>query len=223
VTCTVVDCEQRSPEWFAARVGLLTATGAAAMLSKPKRGGEETVGKTELRLRLALEQLRGVALDEDHFESDYMRRGRDREAQGIGAYEVATGTLVQPIGFLQHDTLPIGCSPDGIVGDFEGGLELKCPKFTTHWEYLRLHRLPPEYVPQVMHSLFVTGLAWWDFCSYCPEFDGPLRLFRVRVTRDELDLDGYALAFALFWSEVETVKTTLREMSVAPEEELAHA
>ena len=35
---TVVDCEQKSPEWFAARVGRLTSTGAADMLAKIQKG-----------------------------------------------------------------------------------------------------------------------------------------------------------------------------------------
>jgi hypothetical protein len=221
MTCTVVDCEQRSDAWRAARAGLLTATDAAAMLSKPKKNGEETVGRSELRLRLALESARGVPLEEDAFESAYMRRGREREADGLAAYEAVTGELVMTVGFLRHDTLPIGCSPDGIVGDFDGGLELKAPKFTTHFEYLRKGTLPSEYAPQVTHSLFVTGLPWWDFCSYCPEFDGAARLFCVRVWRDAVDLDAYALAFQLFWSEVEHVKQMVRELSLAPE--LVHA
>lgn len=211
MTCYVVDCEQRSDAWFAARAGLLTATGAAAMLSRPKKGTDETLGKTELRLRLALESLRGEALEEDHFESDYMRRGRVREADAVHAYEAATGEIVQTVGFLRHETLPVGCSPDGVVGDFEGGLELKCPKFTTHFGYLRRGKVPSEYAAQVTHSLFVTGLPWWDFCSYCPEFDGAARLFRVRAWRDPKEIDAYALAFALFWSEVETLKQTLCE------------
>ena len=73
-----------------------------------------------------------------------MRRGCAREADGRDAYEAATGEIVQAVGFLRHETLPIGCSPDGIVGDFEGGLEVKCPKFTTHWDYLQGHVLPRE-------------------------------------------------------------------------------
>lgn len=220
MTFSVLECEQRSPAWFQARVGLLTATGAAAMLSQPKKkDGEDTVGKSELRLRLALETLYGEAVDDDPYESGYMRRGRELESDALDAYEAVTGEIVQRVGFLKHDTLPIGCSPDGMVGNFEswlGGVEMKCPKFTTHFAYLRKGTLPTEYAAQIWHSLFVTGLPWWDFCSYCPELKGPARLFRVRVARDEQVLDSYALAFSLFWSEVEQVMDTLRALS-APE------
>ena len=213
MTCTVIDCEQRSPAWYAARAGLLTSTGAAAMLSKPKKNGEETVGKAELRLRLALESIRGVPLEEDGFESHYMRRGTAREPDGIALYEARTGEIVQLVGFLRHDTVPAGCSPDGIVGDFDGGLELKCPKFTTHYEYLQKRDVPSEYLPQVLHALFVTGLPWWDFCSYCPEFDGPSRLLVRRVWRDDEQMRAHELAVALFWTEVHQVIEALREIA----------
>jgi len=217
---TVDYCEQRSPEWFAAHAGLLSASDAAAMMSRLKRSGEEPVGKTELRLRLALETIRGVALAEDGYDNHWMRRGRELEAAGVASYEAITGEIVQTVGFLRSTTLPIGCSPDGIIGDFEGGLELKCPKFTTHWEYLSGNRLPPEYQWQVVHSLFVSGLPFWDFCSYCPEFEGDAQLFRFRVWRDSVDLDAYALAFALFWTEVAALTETLRARSGM---EVAHA
>jgi YqaJ-like viral recombinase domain len=214
---TVVDVEQGTAAWFHARAALVTASEAAPVVSRPKKNGEETVGKAELRLRLALESERGVPLEAEHYESDYMRRGREREAAGIGEYEAVTGEIVQRVGFLRHVELPIGCSPDGIVGDFEGGLELKCPKFTTHYEYLRKGTLPSEYTAQVMHSLFVTDFPWWDFCSYCPEFDGAARLFRVRVYRGDVDLAAYELALRLFLTEIDTVKETLRALSFAPE------
>jgi hypothetical protein len=161
-----------------------------------------------------------VPIEEDHYESDYMRRGLAREAEGRDLYEAVTGELVHEVGFVRHDTLPIGCSPDGVVGDFEGGLELKAPKFTTHYEYLRKHMLPSEYSPRIVPSLFVTGAPWWDFCSYCPEFDGAGRLFWVRVHRDAVDLAAYELAVRFFLDEVEQVKATLTALS-APE--LIHA
>lgn len=215
----VVDCAQRTPEWFAARVGLLTASEAATMLSRPtKKGVTETLGRAELRRRLATESMTGESIEEEGFGfvSDWMRRGTALEDEAKGVYEALTGELVQRIGFLKHDTLPIGCSPDGILGDFEGGLELKCPKFNTHWEYLLLKdQVPSEYLAQITHSLFVTGLPFWDFVSYHPKFIGATRIYRVRVPRDAVDLAAYALAVQLFWDEVEKTAEELRALCAA--------
>lgn len=213
---TIVDCEQRTPAWYAARAGVLTASAAAKMLAKPKKGAGELVGRSELRLRLAMEAVYGTPIEEHTFESHWMERGRALESAGIATFEALTGELVQPVGFLRHDTLPIGCSPDGILGDYVGGLELKCPKFSTHWEYLQLDgAVPPEYLPQIIHSLFTTDLPFWEFVSYSPEFQGSARIYRARVLRESVDLAGYALAFSLFWSEVETVMAALRARSAA--------
>ena len=214
----VVACEQRTPPWFRSRAGVLTASDAAAMLSKPKKAGvEETAGRAELKLRLALEA-DGEPLDEDPYVSWDMKRGIEREAAAIDAYEAMTGEIVERVGFLRHDELPIGCSPDGLIGrgPTAYGLEVKCPKYTTHFDYLKKGTLPSEYTAQVIHSLFVTGFGRWDFVSYCPEFKGDARLFVVHVLREDVALDAYALAFHLFWKEVEQVKQTVRGLT-APE------
>jgi hypothetical protein len=199
----VIECEQRSAEWVAARCGLITASRAADMLAKPRKGATESVVRRNLRVELALETLTGKPCEGNGYLSADMRRGMELEADARAAYEAATGDLIQTVGFLRHNDLPIGCSPDGIVGDFEGGFEAKCPIAAIHWEYLqRGGSVPPEYLPQLIHSLYVTGLPWWDFVSWHPAFPEPLRLYRVRTARDSVDLTAYALAVSTFYGEV---------------------
>lgn len=213
---TVIDCEQRSELWRMAHVGLVTSAVASDMLAKPRKGASESVQRRNLRVRLALERLTGHPCEDNGYLSADMKRGIELEPEAVAAYEALTGDLVQSVGFLRHCELPIGCSPDGIVGDYDGGLELKCPIASTHWEYLRLAgEMPAEYVPQVTHSLFVTDLPWWDFASFHPAFPEPLRLYRVRVSRDKVDLKAYALAFSLFWSEVDRELDAMRSMVAA--------
>jgi hypothetical protein len=208
---TVVDCEQRTPEWFAARAGVLTASEAADMLAKPLKSGGEPACRRDLRVRKALERLTGKPADESGFVSFDMKRGADMEPEAVGFYEAATGELVQRVGFLRHVSLAVGCSPDGIVGDFSGGLELKCPKQATHWGYLRMGgTVPVDYIPQITHSLFATGLPWWDFASYHPDFPESGRLYRVRVMRADVDLKAYELAVQMFWSEVDRELDAMR-------------
>lgn len=216
IGCTIVDCDQRSDEWRAVRVGKITATDAKALLSKG-RGGEDALGKAQLRDRLAIEWLRGIAVTERApFESEDMRLGRALEPAAILAYEVATGEIVTPVGFVYRKDLPIGCSPDGLVGD-EGGVEVKCPKPSTYLKTVRARTVPSEYLPQIIHSLYVTGLAWWDFCSYCPDWEPDVPpLFRVRVWRASVDLDAYALAVQLFLGEVERELQQIRELRYDP-------
>lgn len=200
----VVDCVQRSPEWIAARVGLLTASCADAILAVRKRGTGELAIRRELRHRLVTERLTRLPQDDNGYQSVHMQRGEDCEALAFAAYEAQTGQIVQRIGFIQHDTLEAGCSPDGIVGGWVGGLELKCPKSTTHLEYLEAGTLPVEYRGQVLHNLWITGLPWWDFCSFDDRFADGLDLVRVRIERHQREIDAYELLARQFLAEVDS-------------------
>mgnify|MGYP001584747982 CR=1 FL=1 len=209
---TVIECEQRSSEWFATRAGVLGASSAGDMLARIKTG--EASGRRDLRTRLVVERLTGQPVEDGYINAD-MQRGIDLEPEARAAYEAETSELVQQVGYLKHDTLPIGCSPDGIVGDFEGGVEIKCPRSANHLRYLREKCLPLEYVAQITHSLFVTGAPWWDFVSYDPRFPEPLRVFIVRVRREEVDLAAYEVALSLFLTEVD--KETAEVVALAAE------
>ena len=208
---TVLDCPQRSAEWFAARLGVLTATGAGDMLASIKKG--EAAGRRNLRARLVVERLTGSPAEPELFVTPAMQRGAGLEAEARAQYEAMTGELAREVGFVRHNTLPIGCSPDGVVGDFDGGVEIKCPNIATHLSYLRNPgKLPSEYVAQVTHTLYVTGAPWWDFVSYDPRFPEPLRLFLVRVKAEDVDLAGYEAQLTTFLAEVEAELAELTAM-----------
>ena len=68
----VFDCEQRSPEWFALRLGIPTASQFSALLAKGKRGGESKTRRTYL-LQLAGEKITGEPRDDK--DSRHTRRG----------------------------------------------------------------------------------------------------------------------------------------------------
>lgn len=199
----VLTAEQRSDAWRAARAGMLTGTCAADILAVRKRGSGDLQCRMDLRRRLVCERITGVPVD-DVTPSKAMQHGTEKEPTAFAAYEAATRQLVKRVGFVAHDELPAGCSPDGYVGDFLGLVELKCPKSTTHLEYLTAGGVPDEYLPQITHNLWVTGAHWCDFVSFDDRFpQHELRLFRVRVARSDVDLAAYELAVRLFLDEVE--------------------
>lgn len=210
----IIDCEQRSPEWFAARAGRLTGSVADAILAKLKSGGEPAA-RRDLRLQLAVESISGAPMETDGFISKEMQRGIDLESAAIGAYESETGSMVRKTGFIVRDDLLVGCSLDGDVDNLRGILEIKCPKSATHVGYLRAKRLPPDYVAQVTHNLWVTGAEWCDFVSYDDRLPEGLQYFHVRVTRSELDLAGYEVEALRFLSEVKIEAQQLLELRSA--------
>lgn len=203
---TVLEAEQRSPAWVQARLGRLTGSRAGDMLATTKKG-EPAAARRDLRIQLALERITG-APQEDVYVSAEMRRAVALEPRAIEAYEALTGCFVQRSGFLAHTTLPVGCSLDGHVGDFAGLLEVKCPKSTTHLGYLEAGTVPLEYLPQIVHNLWITGAAWCDFLSFDDRFPPHLQTFLVRHARYEPEIALYGQAVAAFLAEVgQTVAT----------------
>jgi len=197
---TIVDATQRSVAWFEARLGRLTGSRAADMLAMTK-AGEHTARRKDLRTQLVLERLTGQ-VQEDRWVSQEMRRAITMEPRAIEAYETLTGRFAQRSGFLAHDTLAVGCSLDGHLGDFTGIVEVKCPKSATHLEYLTSGTIPAEYFPQIVHNLWVSGAAWCDFLSFDDRFPPHLQTMLVRYPRHEPEIALYTLAVAAFLSEV---------------------
>lgn len=170
---------QRTPEWFALRAPYLTASEADAVLAKAG-----TVGRTKLRLRIALARLGGMPRSSP-VDTPAMRYGREQEEAALRAYEVIAGP-VDRVGFVSHPTRMIGCSPDGICLDYDdyvlGGVEVKVPEAHTHDAYLRNpDALIADYATQVTHTLLVTEAPYWDLVSYGPDFPSASRLLVVRM------------------------------------------
>ena len=171
----IINCEQGTPEWLQARLGVPSASSYAKLVT--------TTGKPSAQAEAYINQLvaERITGEPTFFQvTDPMTRGIELEPQARVCYEMETGNLVDQVGFLMHDTLQAGASPDGLIGE-NGGLEIKCPLPSTHVEYLRDGRLPSKYVQQVQGCLWISERDWWDFMSYHPRME-PLI---VRVYRDE--------------------------------------
>lgn len=203
MTFTVIDADQRSPEWHLARVGRLTGSKAKDMLATIKTG--EAAARRDYRLQLVTERLTGRP-QENGYVNDDMRRGVELEPAAFSAYEAQTGLLARRTGFLAADGLMAGCSLDGDVDNFSGIVELKCPRSAAHARYLlskRDGKPPAEHAAQITHNLWISGAAWCDFVSYDDRFPESLQLVVIRVNRKDVDIDGYAKKALAFLEEVE--------------------
>lgn len=206
----IVTAEQRSAEWYAARLGKLTASCLGDAFATTKSGF--STSRRNLRLRLVLERLTGRS-QESGYTNAAMDRGIQLEPDARAAYEVESGLLVDTVGFILHDELPTGASPDGLIGD-DGGIEIKCPGAAAHLDYLK-GEIPNDYRLQVMHSLWLTGRAWWDFASFNPDFPEPLRLKVTRLYAKDIDLAAHELAVRFFLGEVEKELADVKALMVA--------
>lgn len=197
---TVVTADQRTPEWFAARLGRITASRACDIVAAIKSG--EAAARRDYRLQLVCERMTGQSQEDGYINAD-MQRGIDLEPAAFAAYESVTGQMAARVGFLCHTELMAGASPDGVIGDFDGLIELKCPKSATHLKYLKAGGVPADYLPQVLHQLWITGAAYVDFVSYDPRFPEPLQLFVARLERADAPIADYEAKALAFLAEVE--------------------
>lgn len=206
---TLHTCAQRTPEWYALRAGRLTGSAAKDMLAEIKSG--EAAARRDLRYRLIAERLSGRPQD-DGYTNAAMQWGIDTEAAARMAYEARTGTIVEEVGFVALTETWAGCSPDGFVGD-DGLLSIKCPKTSTHIRYLREGRMPPEYVPQALCELWVTGRQSVDFFSFDPRLPEPLQVFLMSYPRDQQLIDVFAAKALAFLAEVDREVEALQTMA----------
>ena len=172
--------EQRTDDWFAARLGKVTASRVADVIAKTKTG--YGAGRANYMADLVVERLTGQKASS--FSNAAMEWGTEQEPNAKAAYAAKTGILVEDVGFIDHPTVAMsGASPDGFAED--GLIEVKCPNTATHLEYV-LAELPPlKYFTQMQWQMACTGRPWCDFVSYDPRLPERLQLLVVRVPRDD--------------------------------------
>lgn len=210
----IIDCEQRSPEWFAARAGRVTGSRAPMMMKKIKSGAF-SADRKNLTSALALEGITGKPYERIFNKPRAMVHGENTEQLCRDHYEISTGLLVETTGFLSMPSIKAGCSLDGHVNDFEGIVEFKCPESATHLEYLQTKQIPSEYYWQCTHNLWITGAKWCDFGSFDPDFPEDLRFVRTRMNRDEAVMAEYDTAINRFLAEVTIEIQTIQKLRAA--------
>ena len=198
--------EQRSEEWFQARLGKVTASRVADVLAKIKSG--ESASRRNYKIQLVSERLTGEK--QETYVNQAMQDGIDREFYAREKYVQQFGE-VEEVGFIQHPTLEAGASPDGLVGT-DGIIEIKCPMGSTHTETLMTQDIPSKYVPQVQSQLLVTGRKWCDFVSYNPMFPDHLQVFVKRIEADPVYQKELESEVKQFLEEVDTIINKLKEI-----------
>jgi hypothetical protein len=166
----IFDMEQGGDDWFAARLGIPTASNFATVMAK----GEGKTRKSYL-LKLAGEILTGEPAEP--FTNVHMERGKVMEDEARDLYAFMKDADLHRVGFVRNGEK--GCSPDSLIGA-DGGLEIKTALAHIQVERLLKGELPTEHKAQVQGGMWVCEREWWDFVSYWPKLP-PLI---VRVKRD---------------------------------------
>jgi putative phage-type endonuclease len=146
--------------------------------------------------QLVVEQITGTR--QESFTNSAMQWGTDQEPFASGAYQAATGNMVDEIGFVNHPTIAMaGASPDGLIGD-DGCIEIKCPNTATMIETLLTETVPQKYFTQMQMQMACTGRAWCDYVVFDPRMPAKAQLFIKRVPRDDVfiaDMEAEIIKF----------------------------
>lgn len=172
--------DQRTDEWFAARLGKATASRMGDIMAKTKTG--YGASRENYKFELALERI--TQRKAPGFTSAAMQWGVDTEPAARSAYEIFTGNFVTEVGMILHPSIAMtGASPDGLVGS-DGLIEIKCPESKKHFETLVSKKPSSDYVYQMQWQMACTERDWCHFVSFDPRFPEHLQLFMVKIARD---------------------------------------
>jgi predicted phage-related endonuclease len=193
----IFNCDQNSPEWFRARMGIPTASSFSDVLAK----GEGKTRRAYL-LKLAGEIITGEPM-EGFSGNANTERGHMMEADARDLYAFQSGASLERVGFVRNGRA--GCSPDSLIGE-DGGVEIKTKFPHLLIDLILKDEFPAEHKAQVQGTLWVTGRQWWDIAVYWPG----LPLFVKRVTRDEAFIKTLAAEIDRFNTDIDAIVAQMR-------------
>lgn len=230
----IIDAQprQHTEGWYKARLGHFTGSQVGRLMKKGRGKdadwsadaityikevvAERLINPTILEIPELFDQY----LDFTIASSKMMAWGNENEEKAIKAYESITKRKVTHCGSLPHESVAsFWDSPDGILLDADGVIEVKSPAPKAHTEYLLnindaegLKATKPEYYWQVMSHMAATGAKFCDWMSWCPFLKPSLHVVTIERNEDEIALMLERIAMAEAMAS-EMVKLARKERS----------
>lgn len=190
--------EQRSPEWFEARKGKITASSAGAILGLAPYMSRDDVMRSMVR---------------EHFGSE--REFTGNVATEYGQFHEAGALYDLKMQFPEYTIRECGFYSDGIYGaspDAMGAngeedfvIEIKCP-YSMRDESNESRIFKPiseqmHYYAQMQMQMHVVGVKKGLFVQYAPN----MPLYTERVERDEIFVSAMLVACLEFYVEFQSI------------------
>lgn len=196
-----VKVEQGTPKWLKMRLGKITGTRLKEVFKSDN-------------LPLIDEMI--AEIDSEEIEENYvnqsMQRGKDLEQVVKAIYEQVKDIEIDEVGFcLSEENDYLALSPDGFTKDRLGAIEIKCPSTKVHVKYIRMNKIPSEYLYQVYcYFLINQKLEWLDFISYDDRFNSrPMWIKRVKREEIEnelilanIEIEKFIVKFEKYYKQV---------------------
>lgn len=204
----IMSDDQRTEQWFADRLGKVTASKVADLMAKTKSG--YSASRDNYMAQLVVERITNTKADS--YSNAAMDWGTTQEPFARAAYEAVTGFMVEEVGFVPHPTIAwAGASPDGLV-EHDGLVEIKCPNTATMIDTLLTGKVPQKYFIQMQMQMVCTKRAWCDYVVFDPRMPVKAQLFIKRVPRDDAFIAEMEAEIVNFLAEVDKQVSQLTQL-----------
>ena len=175
--------EQRSEEWFKARLGRFTASEISKLM------GVKGLGKTgeTYAIEKAIESVAGK--DEREIFSADLKRGVELEPLAFKKFaEIKLFDFldVEETSFFEYGEHS-GSTPDGLVSD-NSNLEIKCPQLVKFYKIVADGEIDTVYDWQMQHQMLCNGRENCYFFNYIID-KGNEFWHEIIIPRDEKKID----------------------------------
>lgn len=195
----VFNCAQYSDEWYAARLGIPTASEFHKLFMKGLKKGEES--KTRRRYMLELVGERMTGQPRETYQSTHMQRGKEMEQEAADYYSYLTDEELEAVGFIRNGKA--GCSPDRLCGK-NGMVQFKTMMAPLLLD-LHLEGYKNDHECQQLGELWIAEREWNDLFIFWPG----IKPIRHRVYRDEAKIKSLELGVEMFTNEMLELMTKL--------------
>lgn len=201
---------QQTDDWFAQRIGKVTASKVKDVMAKG-RGGAPSAVRTNYMMQLLCERLTGTR--EEGYTNAAMQRGNDLEPIARSAYEMYEDCEVLEVGLILHQTIEgFGASPDGVILLDGGrrGLEIKCPHTAQHIAVIQSGKHDTQYEWQMLAQMACAELESVDFVSFDDRLPEELQYVCFRYHRDEARIREMEAEVKAFLDELAALEADMR-------------
>lgn len=200
---------QNSDEWFDLRKGKITTSKLGVIMANYGKAFGEPAKR--YAFKIAKEQVTGVRVEEDSYSNKYMDLGHEWEPVAKDSYEEKTFYQVDNGGFCEHEEYNLGGSPDGLVNEFKGGIEIKSVIDWTQRNTIKRNSFDPAYKWQILGNIWLCELEWLDFVSYGYNYTEDKKTFihRVNASDYKTEIDKIEPRVKEFLKSIETEKMYL--------------
>lgn len=156
----IINCEQRTDEWFESRLLHMTASKANVIIANGKQ--------LETYCRELVTEFISDNREETYI-NEQMQRGIELEPVARQFANELYGVQYQEVGFCELNNR-CGASPDGVLFDDNGNIksiiEIKCPNNNRFVEQILNDKPFAEYIYQMQMQLLITGATECLYFAY---------------------------------------------------------